>query len=483
MPLRTYNIFYQWVKQDDFLTNGASFIEHKNVNGLQDWYGIQLWPKVNKQITTGTDAMIGINWPRGWTIYLWGDNGAIYKTTSTDNVPEHSLSATKHIVQVISDGNDLYFFWKSNKASANIWLAYITQTNADAGSWGAMNETLETEGQIANRGTPPYLIAWNSIFIGGLWNIKTLSNTWYGATTYSFPDTYVVGLTLQGSTIAVYCESGNIYFWDGGSTTESARTYLGSRIARVGSKWSINYVVTEDGQLYIWSGTQFIRVSKPKLSDRMNDNASFDTRLSFIPDESNSLNNHSLITVLDDVYIASDDTTRGIYKYGKLIPWMQDGLHKILTENNTGTQISQIYDTFYDSSSKKLYISYKAGTTYGVDYIDLSSMGTTTDGYFITDVFSWGTSQLKEIKNISIATENTSWNNYIKLYYRVDNGSWELIKTINDSTNTVHREDIRTIAWIQYKHFIDLQLKVELHMWDTTSPIMRELQLEYWFTK
>ena len=215
----------------------------------------------------------------------------------------------------------------------------------------------------------------------------------------------------------------------------------------------------------------------------MDDNSAYNKRLSFSIDEPNLAQNRSMEVVLDDVYMYASDTIKGIYKYWKLIPWMQDGLHKIITQNHAGTQIDYIYDmNFYERGLRRLYIAYKAGSTYWIDYIDLDSLETCTDGYAISEVFSWGTSLKKEISKLRRATSNTAWNNYIKLYYRVNNTAWVLIENINDATNEINRENLNNDATqSSYKQFIDVQLKIEFHN-DTgwqDAPTLHEIMQEY----
>ena len=184
----------------------------------------------------------------------------------------------------------------------------------------------------------------------------------------------------------------------------------------------------------------------------------------------------------DDVYMYSSDTIKGLYKYWKLIPWMQDWLHKIVTQNHLWTQIDYIYDIYYYERARRLYFSYKADTTYWVDYIDLNSLETCTDGYMVTEVFSGWTSFLKKLNRLRRATSNTAWTNYIKVYYRVNNWDWVLIRNINDTLDVIERENAhREADESAFKQFIDIQLKIEFHNddWWENAPTLHELMTEY----
>ena len=159
---------------------------------------------------------------------------------------------------------------------------------------------------------------------------------------------------------------------------------------------------------------------------------------------------------------------------------MQSWIHKIVTENHQWVQLDVIYDMyFHERGSKRLYFSYKADNVYWVDYIDLDSLETNTDGYIISEVFSWWTSYEKKLLSLLRATSNTSWSNYIKLYYRVNNWTWTLVRTINDSTDTITRDEINSIWWEAFRQNIDVQFKIELHRGQTESPVLHEFINNY----
>lgn len=489
MVQRNYNNFTSWVQQDDFFTNWPNFIEHKNIDGLRDGYGVTLWPKMNKQFTTGLKSMFAVQLEQisTWWLeesYSGGLDWVIYRMNATDDTPTYTLVNGGNIIAIEELWDYLYLFYKLDLTSSLIGCARITKFAANANTWLAdLDETFITSGTwLGNAGIPPILNFNNALYLWAGASIKKIDATWVTDTFWFMWDT-VTGITLQGSTIVVYTRWGLVYFWDGVATTYQAIKNLKTRVSKVVSKAGIDYISTEDGQLIIGSGLSFQRVTKPKLSNRMDDNSAYNKRLSFSIDEPNLSQNRSMQVVLDDVYMYASDTIKGIYKYGKLIPWMQDGLHKIITQNHAGTQIDYIYDmNFYERGLRRLYIAYKAGSTYWIDYIDLDSLETCTDGYMISEVFSWGTSLKKEISKLSRATSNTAWNNYIKLYYRVNNTAWVLIENINDATNEIERENLNNDATqSSYKQFIDVQLKIEFHN-DTgwqDAPTLHEIMQEY----
>lgn len=485
MPLRTYNNFTNWVQQDDFLTDWANFIDQKNIDWIRDWYGVTLWPKVHKWLITN-EAMRAMDFTSSFVTNLGqniigGDNGEIYHANSTDSTPAYTLSNGGNILNIVSLASQYYIFYTSSLAFNKIVdVARISHQDAWNDNWTGIEEEFATF-VSRHAWVPPMIVVGSLIFLGSSSSINTLDTGW-DLDTYGFPDSDVVGITLQGSTIAVYCESGNVYLWDGWALTESARTYMWSRISKVVQRGNIDYIHTEDGQMYAGSGLSFQRIMKPKVSNRMDDNTSFNIRLSFELSDEDNVQNRTSLNALGDIYMYANDTVRGIYKYWRLIPWQRDTLHKVVTHNHAGTQIDHVYDMFfYERNIKRLFFSYKAWDTYGVDFLNLQELETCNDGYMVSDVFSWGTSYTKEIKWLKIATSNTAWNNYIKLYYRIDNWDWEILRTMNYDSNTIEVENINTVCWEPFKEFIDVQFKIELHYDDgeSVAPILHELGLDY----
>ena len=485
MPTRSYNRFTPWVQQDDYLTNWPWFIEHKNVDGLRDGYALHLWPKVNKGIITN-DAISSITFefpsdPIDLTESIIGGKGwEIYRLDSTDNTPAYTFSAAwAEIKAIVTVFPYYYIFYQAT--SWNGKIARVNVSDVATGTFASMNE-----GYVADAGSSfksvPYVVVGTNIYYGISGKIGVFDWT-ATVTSFWFPDTWVTGLTLRGTTMMVYTRSGNVYQWDIALLTYSALRNIGTYIYRVAKGAIYDYIYCADGQVFIGQWLSVQPLSYPKISNRMNSNVSYDKRLNFSLSDENT-QNKVWITALQDMYLACNDTIPGIYKYGKLNPQMANGFHKIVTQNHLGTQIDVIYDMyFHQRGSQFLYFSYKAGATYWVDYIDLWSLETTTDGYAITEVFAWDAASFeKTIESIFKSTSNTSWNNYIKLYYRVNNGSWLLIKNINDSVASIVRDEInKEDGWVGFEKNIDVQFKIELHN-DTgwqDSPSLHELIYNY----
>jgi len=489
MPQRIYNRFDLWIKQDNTATFAwsPSFIDSKNLDWLKDWQGITLWPKVNKLFTStwplrGIDVVQTSDADLTQTI-VWWDNWEIYKFDSIDNTPEYTIT-WKFIVQIVSLWNNYIILTKASLTSVNIDIYKISQNDVKTWVWTSLASPLSTWA-FSHIWVPPVLAIWSELFIGWLWTIRKFD--WTSITdTYTFPDTYVTWLTLQWSTIAVYTRSGKVFFWDWGATSESARGYAWARTSKVTNLNGRDYVTFEDWQLKVWSYTQFQKITNPKTSFRLEDNTQLQKKLDFSPNDDNL--NHTSVTALDDIYFFGNDSVKGIYKYWSIIAWTQQGLHKIITQNNAWVDIDFIYDMyFYERTDRKLYFSYKAWATYWVDYIDLDDLESCSTWYWVTEVFTWGTSFLKNLNVVRVTFQNTDADKTANLYYRIDNWDWELLRAISSITEGIYyRENISNDATGEaFKEFIDIQFKVELASTtnDNKPPMLCELFIDYSITK
>ena len=488
MAERTYRDFTTGITQDDVLPIWMpSFLDAKNIDWLKTGYWAKLWPKVNKGIITDVPMRaMGLYQPNTWPalVLAWGDEHKIYRVDGTDNTPVYTIDTTTFspvkIFGIVYVSPDFYILYNS-PGWQRIWRINITNVVDD--DWDEFIENWLTPELGIPTYIPPILRTANEeimlplrereVWVIDLWSPLLLFNS-------RFLDDRLVGITEQGTTYMLYSASGTVYAWDWASELTSARFQLGARISKVVQKQGIDYITSEDGQLYIWQGFWFQRVTKPRKTNRNNDNTTYGKVLSFAP--LNDLQNRLSVSVQDDVYLWTDDEVKGIYRYGAILPWVAPWFHKVITQNHLWNDIDEVYDMLYSDRERRLYISYRTGSTYGIDYIDLDSLECASEGYFVTEVFSANTSYEKEIKAIRKATSNTNGSNAITIYYRVDNGAWELVRNINELQASITVwEPITTANGQTFKKYRDRQYKVvftNANGGDNT-PILHELQEFY----
>jgi hypothetical protein len=231
------------------------------------------------------------------------------------------------------------------------------------------------------------------------------------------------------------------------------------------------------------SGYSYKRLSESRLSSRLDDNSQYIKQLFFSKDlQSNRMSQ----ATSDVIYFKSKEEQPGIYSYDNIIPGISKGFQKTITQNHLFEDYTSINDIYYqkdiDSSENGLYIGGESTNTTSVDYVPIDTLNTVKDGYFITEVFSGGTSFQKKGISINYSVSNTSGSNFCKIYKRINNGAWILFKTINHSVAGIYRDEINK----PNDNFIDIQFKIELHNESgllIDCPIFHELTFDYEMTE
>lgn len=486
MPIRTYNTFYRWVSQDDFLSWGANFIDSKNIDGLRGGYFATLWPKSQKLIEVldkPTSLLIDDSVSDGSRSFIWDESWNIYLFTWVDNTPSYTITSWYWVVRAVLFSDYEYFF-TNETGFATMNVARISRVNAIAENWGGnIDETWDVWTMTDNL---PVLVAWNFMYYPlSSTTIRRVDSSGV-QTPYNFIDDYAVWLTLQGTTIKVYSRSGIVYFWDGNSSSYSSSQDYWFRIKEVKSMWVIDIVISDDWDFYTTSGYSMpTRVTLAQESLRLEDNSSYQNKLDFTKID---FNGRTLSTARQNIYaVANNDSVPWIYKFGKLAPGFPNWFNKIISTDNTNTDVDELYDIdYYEKDVSSMYFWFKQSSTYWVDFVDIKDMTTQQNWYTITDVFSWWTPFKKSINNIRVATSYTADDNYIRLYYRIDNWDWEEIRTFNQTTDTIFFEEITKLDdQTAFKQFVDIQFKVEFNneAQDDTPPLLHELRMDYFITE
>lgn len=486
MPNDIIRNFSTWIVQDDI---ALGFLDAKNIDGNKESYWMKLWPKVNKVFTTDWVPMRGITGEQktSWLInesLIGGDSGKLYKLDSTDDTPAFTLAGWWDILAVHYSNNYFYIFYQNG---SDLDVAKVSAWRVQDGTFSDMNETFITNkmNRSAWAGCPAILsVGANQIYVGAEFgSVSSIILSSGSVQNRDFIDWYAVGITAQGSVYMLYSSSWMVYMWDGAANLTAGQNYLGSRIAKVASKLGTDFITTEDGQLYVGQWLGFQRITRPRKSNRLEDNASYSSVLDFSIDESENRQNHTIYPVNDDIYIYTSDGVKGLYKYGSILPNTPSWFHKVICQNHAGVDIDFIYDMFYyERTLKRLYFSYKAGTTYWVDSIDVESLETVTDWYLVTNVFSANTSYNKVIDYIRNTISNTSSDNFIKLYIRTNNGAWELLRTFNEVSDTILTgRPIKANSNNAFKRYVDRQYKIEMHNGNAgnNTPTFHELDEYY----
>ena len=468
MPKVEYNDYTPWIQKDDIVSPKPGLIEWKNVTWLETGYGITLWPKTTKQVLTSTNI---IRWIYDRTVswintnlFMFWDWWVVYRWDSVDNTPFFTLPSWDDIHNVL--------FSPSNKYYMTIQTATDTYSigriNADFLTW--VDETIQT--WLISPSVPPMLSDGSLLYI------------WVGSTIYTYDKSnvevsyslfqqHIVWITKHWTQFYVYSNNWTLTLWNWGSSV-SANLDLGVNISRVVQKAWVDYLTSKSWDFYVMSWYTAVLISETKDSKRLDDNSQYTSKLKF---KTGDEDNRTLESARDSIYLIANDTQPGIYQFTWLLPWMTPWHHKICTTDNTSTDVDYIYSLFYNENQNTLWFSYNRWGIFWVDKLEFDNKTTQKDWSFVTQIWRWPPNEVNKNKTIKITFSNTSWNNFIKLYKRIDNWSWELFRTFNRTNDTIHREKITN----QNDRFIDEQIKVELHN-DTQAedaPIVHGFEIDY----
>jgi len=481
MPVLEYNEFYKWIQTDNILWQPWQILEWDNMDGLKTGYWITLWPKVNKKRLVWSKPICIIS-----SSYIGCENWEIYELGWADiDTAYYTFASWESVVKGIIYWGYWYFFTKpADETFSQVNIYRITI--ADFG-WGTFTSLWSTWATMNNEVNPPVLETKSFMFIWGLDTIKKVASSWWTATDHGYFDWNVAWLSLQWTTLKVYSfywDKWRVAFWDTTLTSISSQQETSLLPNRITTDTITDYIVARDWSFNLWSWYETQEISHKVESLRLEDNSGYSTHLDFAPANHD---NNPLTTYKWDILVKANDETACIYKYWEILNWITPSLHKIITRNHLWNTIDAIRDISYKTSIDTLYFCCSSWTDYSIESVDASSLTTAQDWYFVTPVFRWPPNKINKITELRATTSYTSGDNYIKIYKRIDNWAWGLIRTINNATDVIKRDKITTNSDGSNlsRDFVDIQFKVEIHndLQTNLPPILHWLELTYSITQ
>mgnify|MGYP001571404881 CR=1 FL=1 len=485
MPTRTYNTFYPWIKQDDKIWN-PGFIDASNLTGLSTWEWITLWPKSNKLFTTN-GAMRGIHIePQTRTTknnenFAFWDDWEIYRFDWADLTPVYTVSTWFDVWGFTIIQWDPYFLHRETVSwnTLNLWKSQ----NYDFTSW--VDESYDLQ-FISHTEVVPIQEYWDEYIFGWSGKVVSLPSTndpvtW--KTNYSIFSWVCNWISTIWNQLYLYNSRWKVHQWNWSSNALSGTNTVNFPPRKVHQTASETFVTSRDWSIYKGNGWQFGTwpLMKFKKSKRLEDNSTYQDKFNFSWTE--EVRWQYIASAWDAIYVGCNDWVPWIYIHDNIVLWTRKGFHKAITTNHEGTAIDEIYAIAYDHTQDRVFYSYKAGTTYGIDYVSTVDRESTTTGYGVTEVFTGWTSFKKELNVARISVSNVDATNTAKLYYRINDQEWILLREINWTTEDIYnRQNIsKESDWNPFKQFIDIQFKIELTSAnnDNTPPTLNELMIDY----
>jgi len=476
MPTITWNKPYLWISQDDHVATPWQIIEGKNIDWLRTWYAWTLWPKTTKRLLTTAPIRAidtsSTTWEDDETYWAW-DWWNIYKFDTLDNTPNYTLPWGEDIHAFMHFKEWVKFYFMKQTSPNFFSLCYVPSNEAQADIWTWVVENIKT--LMRNPQSPIMYTTGSFIYIWYTWNILRIDSAWV-QTVFSIFNSDIVWIAEHGTQFYIYSSQWLVSVWDWVSASISAKFNLWTRITRIITRWGIDYVLTEKGELYPVTGYSIWEnpLSIPKNSNRLNDNTQYVSKLDF---KNRPYDNKQMVFVWKDLMLLSNETQPWIYKYWNLLPWMAKRFHKISTEDNTSTDIDEIFTMTYSDYLNTLFFTYKQWAIYWIDMLELNNLTTSQDWYFISDIIRWVPNQEAKTLDIRMVTSYTSWDNYIKLWQRVNNWVWEEVRNINNDTDEIDLEEIE----IENDEWLDIQFKIEIHndLQSEFPPLLHEFNFSF----
>lgn len=476
MPQKQYTWFYAGLSKDDYITSDKTYLYWDNVDGSLFGYWATIAQKSRKLIEVSHpiyDIWGGLASTSDANKLLVGHdgtNGYIYKFNSSDNTPEVTVTTwntTYNLLTWVLVNSYFYFlgYGVANPRRSGVHYAFNSALT--------MNYDTFTDGNFWTSYTWVNTVAKSLTMFGWVGRVWTWA-AWATTFTEKFIFTWeITGIEELGTTILVYTDRNRVYIWDGVSWSVVWTKKLDYNTLKTGSWLNRVYSNTNTWAVLEWDGYSFNDIYNKRKTLRAESNSVYYDILDYSSNIDDNTQGKSIISIDGKAYFIEGG--KRIAKLAKVRPWVEPGIHTVLSTNYAGTTIDKIY--CINESEGNLYYSYKAWDYYGVDYIDLSSLESHTWGTLITTVFRGPPDGENTINNVQLTISNTSGNKSITIYKRIDWGSWELMRTFNNDTDTISREVIENSS----DAFIDIQFKIVLSNTDQddTPPMIHGLTLDY----
>lgn len=483
MPKKEYNSFYKWIAADDYLTHPEEYLWWKNVDWARTWYGITLWPKVNSHmlvdcpisdiasINASNESQQFISWNNGV------DTGYVYAMDSADNTPVRTFTSAEtsyFYIQKVIEFNGDYFILGKNWPTAAWWALHLSKTDIED-SWSYPVTYNVTTGN--NSFIPPHVFFWGSLYIGSRGSVKKVTISWSSYTYTPFQFTWmddITKITVHNSVMYIYDRNWQVRYWKWQESVSEWENSYPYQIRKGLSQWSYDLATTAEWDLIAVGWDTATPLSSKRQSKFWETFGTyFDIKNFWITDR--TTDGETMVAARFSNYIIADG--KYIYKFAPIIPGMSPSFHNIVSKTNDGTDIDRIYTMAYRASEQKLFFSYKAWTTYWIDYIDLSSNESCDYWVFYTPVHRWVPNEVNQVVSHILTVSQTNGTKYVKVSLRVNGWSWVQIRNINEATEVITKEKSESIK----KKFVDCQFKIEFGNTgeDTFPPILHSFMQNY----
>lgn len=476
MPTQNYTSFYKGISKDDYVALPWSYLYGRNIDGSIFWYGVTIARKSTKVIEVqhpiyDITALVTRNTARNLLVWHDWTNWYIYNIGSDDNTPEKIVTpwdtSCPLLVWAASLEWGYVFIWRS---SSN----YQVHNIHTAPDYVSLSLTYWTYawGDFLSDSIPAYIVEKSLVMIGANDKVITVDNVPL-VKLLKVVSWAVTTIASSWSVILLYTIDGKVYTWNGVGTSTTGSKSTGYKVVKSwGSGWEV-YTTTEKWVLLRGNGVEFNELYRKRRTTKAEDNTSYYDIIDLSMPEADRTTWNSIQWIEWEIFFIEGQ--KRISKLSSPRSDMERGYHSTLDTDHAGRKIDKIY--CIREVGWNLYFSYKSWVYYGVDFIDSDSLKSLSSAEMILPVFRGVPDEENKEARVKFTVSNTSGNKRVRLYKRIDQGAWELIRTINQTDSYIFREKIS----LTNKQFTEFQYKIEFENpdQDDRPPILHSISIDY----
>ncbi len=449
-----------WLSESELISSSDSFVYASNIDFHRNPWAITL--SAQNMTLFGTDGVINaFAGP-----YYFTDTGKIYYDSGN---LRYTMTSYPNIIYNACYFSG-YYYWVTNSSLHRVSLAGSVST-----PWNSVQENYSALGNAICYPMLNYYDAYLYIWAGN--KLMYIDDTGTLNTAFTMWGN-ITWITMFGTNIKVYTEEADwwkLYYlgwwWE---QLLSIVDFKDLDFRSVVNDGSTDYALTGTNyNLATWAFVATSGYSSAILKRAISRDSLFRFAGNVEAGETNCMCKYK-----DMIYISSK---QWIYSFGNFCPWFD----RIF---NLDYSIGNDKIGMLKADSEKLYVSYKSGTSYYLDRIDIwgTISSFMSNGELISHVYNWWSfTQSKKIEQIKLGFDKiVEWQKieiFLKKNWQTD---WGSAVAVVDYANISDR-------WIYFKEFVwpnidiwpwnFLQIKIKLTAWTSnlTSPKLYELFL--WF--
>ena len=260
----------------------------------------------------------------------------------------------------------------------------------------------------------------------------------------------VRALTISGTSLRVYSEN-LLSIVDLGTKTVTYSQQLPFVVNSAKSDGNVDYVITDNDEMYVLSGLEFKKLSEFYDSNTLGNYISDSNKFTFL----SGVQNTTLSVGNGRVYAIDGSSQNKFYIYGKKMEWVPNSFSYWPIHDSSTSAVTTVHSIF--AQGNKVYVGYQIGSSYYIGFVNYDPSVTQTcyEGVMIFPEFDAGDySLIKNLDEIRVGKTGTTG----QLWLSIDWGAFTQIDTLNQTEfeNKTLNESVK-------KEFREMALMVKLY--------------------